>query len=98
MGVYVKTLAESDVSNISLSATTFCIQILSNSSVLTETARRTKLLFYASRYKLHESVQFLGRFAKLRKATIKLRHVCLSISPHGTALLQLHVFFMKSDI
>jgi hypothetical protein len=64
MGVYVKTLDESDVSDASLSATAFCIKILSNSSVLTTTARRIKLWFYALIYKLHERVQFLGPFAK----------------------------------
>ena len=62
-------LDESDVSDISVSATAFCIQIWPNSSVLTATASRIKLLFYASRYKLHERVQFLGPFTKLRKAT-----------------------------
>ena len=48
------------------------------------------------------SRQFLGAFAKLRKATIKLRHVCLStwnnLAPSGRIFVKLYiwVFFRKS--
>jgi len=41
---------------------------LYNSSVLTTTARRMELLFYALKYKLHELVQFLGPFRKIAKS------------------------------
>jgi hypothetical protein len=47
--------------------------------------------------------EFLGAFVQLRKATIKLRHFCLSVRPHGTTRLPrdgfssnlIHEYFSK---